>query len=137
MSNPAVFDDSDKDDKDFILGDYCDMCQKLRKGNMKRSLKVAMICPCLKDIVTLDQGREKFMRKYTLLYISCLLIITCLNSKQKDQQLLLPKCFWTQSGNPNTALNTLPSMKNLLHIEPLFEAMDLNAIVEEMMDENI
>ena len=32
---------------------------------------------------------------------------------------------------------TLPSMKNILHTEPLFEAMALNAIVEEMMDENI
>ena len=32
-------------------------------------------------------------------------------------------------------LNTLPSMKNLLHTEPYFEAMALNAIVEEMMQD--
>ena len=31
---------------------------------------------------------------------------------------------------------TLPSMNNLLHTEPLLEAMALNAIVEEMMDES-
>ena len=31
-------------------------------------------------------------------------------------------------------LDTMPSMKNILHTEPLFEAMALNAIVEEMMD---
>ena len=37
----------------------------------------------------------------------------------------------------NTDLTTLLRMKNLLHTEPLFEAMVLNAIVEEMMDENI
>ena len=34
-------------------------------------------------------------------------------------------------------LNTLPSMKNLLHNELLFEAMALNAIVGETMCENI
>ena len=31
--------------------------------------------------------------------------------------------------------NTLPSMKNILHTEPLLEAMALNAIVQEMMEE--
>ena len=32
----------------------------------------------------------------------------------------------------NTDLNTLPNMKNLLNAEPLFEAMALNAIAEEV-----
>ena len=32
-------------------------------------------------------------------------------------------------------LNTLPSMRNSLHTEPLLEAMALNAIVQEMMEE--
>ena len=32
-------------------------------------------------------------------------------------------------------LNTLPSMKNILHTEPLLEAMALNAIMQEMMEE--
>ena len=35
----------------------------------------------------------------------------------------------------NTDLETLPSMKNLLHTEPLFEAMALNEIAEGMMDD--
>ena len=47
-------------------------CQKLRKRSIKRSRKVAkMIWLCLKDIVTLDQGREKFVRKYTPICLSC------------------------------------------------------------------
>ena len=37
----------------------------------------------------------------------------------------------------NTDLKTLPSMKNLLHTEPFFEAMTLNEIAEGMMDENV
>ena len=37
----------------------------------------------------------------------------------------------------NMDLSTLPSMKNLLHTEPLFKAMVLNATVEEIMDETI
>ena len=37
----------------------------------------------------------------------------------------------------NTDLNTLSNMKSFLHTELLLEAMVLNAIVEEMMDENI
>ena len=58
-----------------------------------------MICPCLKDIFTLDKGKRK--------------------------------------TKGNTDLTTLLRMKILLHTEPLFEAVGLNAIVEEMMDENI
>ena len=33
-------------------------------------------------------------------------------------------------------LNTLPSMKNLVHTEPYFETMALSSIVEKMMSEN-
>ena len=37
------------------------------------------------------------------------------------------------SKNEIPDLNTLPSMRNIIHTEPSFEAMALNAIVEEMM----
>ena len=68
MSNPAVFDDSDKDDKDFILGDYCDICQKLRKGNMK-SQKVA-ICPMPERYCHIRSGERKVHEEiYTVIHL--------------------------------------------------------------------
>ena len=37
MSNPAVFDDSDKDNKDFILSEQCeDYVPEIKKGNYEK-----------------------------------------------------------------------------------------------------
>ena len=50
---------------------------------------------------------------------------------------MLYDCQWKHYKTKRNNDLTLPSKKNILHTEPLFEAMALNAIVEEMMDENI
>ena len=78
MSNPAIFDDSDKDNEDFILSDQCDdYVPEIKKEKYEKKPESSNVD------MPMPEGycHRKFVRKYTLLCISCLLSIICLISK--------------------------------------------------------
>ena len=144
MSNPAVFDDSNKDDEDFILSDQCDdYVPEIKKEKYEKKPESSNNDMPMPERYCHIRTRQRKVHEemYTVMHL--------LSSKYRMSKQQIEKSIITVANmlfdrewklyktKGNTDLNTLPSMKNLINTELLFEAMALNAIVEEMMDENI
>ena len=139
MSNPAIFDDSDKDNEDFILSDQCDdYVPEIKKEKYEKKPESSNVdMPMPEGYCHIRSGERKVREEiYTVMHL--------LSSKyhMSNQQIegsiiTVANMLFDREWKPyqtkgNTDLNTLPNMKNHLNAEPLFEAMALNAIAEEV-----